>query len=169
MKMLSVAAALLLLPIELSATAYACQMAEPKGPVILTVEGQIRNCNSGLEARFDLAMLEALPQAVVKTENPWEKGLNTYVGVPLRDLLDAVDANGTVLRITALNDYRAEIDVADRGTHGVVLAYRRNGARMPVSERGPLFVVFPFTDNPLLAVEERFAQSVWQVARITVK
>lgn len=162
-------AAMLLAHVEIAGATRGCHMGQPQKAVILTVEGQIKNCNVGLEAKFDLPMLEALPKAVVKTKNPWEAGLTTYEGVPLADLLEAVNANGTVLRISALNDYRAEMPVADTHTTGVILAYRRNGAPMPVSEKGPLIVVFPFTANPLLEVDERFAQSVWQVVRITVK
>jgi hypothetical protein len=161
--------AMALLQFAVTGAAAACHMAQPEGQVILTVEGQIRNCNSGLEARFDFAMLEALPKTVVKTENPWDAGMNIYEGVLLRDLADAVEANGTVLRFTALNDYRADIPVADTLSAGVILAYRRNGSQMPVSEKGPLFVVFPFSGDPSLSDETRYAQSVWQVTRITVK
>lgn len=164
-----VCAAIALLQFAITGAAVACQMEQPKDQVILTVEGQIRNCNSGLEARFDFAMLEALPRTVVKTENPWDAGMNTYEGVLLRDLVDAVDANGTVLSIVALNDYRADVTVADTRATAVILAYRRNGARMPVREKGPLFVVFPFSDDPALEDETRYAQSVWQVTRISVK
>lgn len=162
-------AALCLGPLAFAAPADACNMAQPAQRVILTVEGQIETCNNGLEARFDLAMLEALPKAVVKTANPWEPGIATYEGVPLAALLSAVQANGTVIRITALNDYRADMDVADAASTGAILAYRRNGAQIPVREKGPLFVVFPFTEHPFLLTEQRYAQSVWQVARITVK
>ena len=162
--------ALMLFQFAWAGAAYAvCSLPQPAGPIILTVEGQVQKCNSGLEVRFDMAMLEALPKTEVKTQNPWEQGVVTYEGVLFRDLLDYVDANGTVMSITALNDFRASLDIADTRTIDIVLAYKRNGEYMPVREKGPLFVVFPFTDNPALSVEFRFAQSVWQVTRITVK
>jgi hypothetical protein len=83
--------------------------------------------------------------------------------------VEIVKANGTVLRIAALNDYSADIDVADTESIDVILAFKRNGKYMPVRERGPLLVVFPFSDEPDLKVQQRFIQSVWQVSRITVK
>jgi hypothetical protein len=61
------------------------------------------------------------------------------------------------------------MDVEDTQSIDVILAFRRNGKHMPVREKGPLFVVFPFSDQPSLRVQQRFAQSVWQVSRITVK
>lgn len=163
------AAFLLLQVVWADAASASCDLPSPKGDVILVVEGQIQACNSGLEVRLDREMIGALPKKEIKTQNPWEQGVVTYEGVLLRDLADYVKANGSILSLTALNDYRADISIEDVRNIDVVLAYKRNGVDMPVREKGPLFVVFPFTDQPELAVEARFAQSVWQVARITVK
>lgn len=169
MKRILAAAFLLLQVVWAGAASAACDLPSPAGEVILKIEGQIQACNAGLEARLDLAMIEALPKRQIKTQNPWEQGVVTYEGVLLRDLLDYVKANGTTMSITALNDFRADISVEDASNIDIVLAYKRDGVYMPVREKGPLFVVFPFTDDPALAIESRFAQSVWQVARITVK
>lgn len=157
---------LLLLP---QAAQASCQMKEPQGAVILAVEGQISNCNHGMGVHFDIAMLEALPKTEVKTQNPWEVGEVTYEGVLLRDLAQAVGVTGTVLAFKALNDYSVDIDVADTQAVGVILAYKRNGEYMPVREKGPLFVVFPFSEMSANDLQKRYGQSVWQVAKITVK
>jgi hypothetical protein len=151
------------------AEAVACHLPPPLGPVVLRIEGQIRECNEGLEVHFDMAMLEALPAREVRTANPWQEGAGTYRGVLLRDLLEHVKANGTLMTITALNDYSADMDVADARKIDVILAYKRDGRYMPVREKRPLFVIFPFSGQPALMVEQRLAQSVWQVSRITVK
>jgi hypothetical protein len=162
-------AAALLAQLMFAGVASACHHQEASGAVVLKIEGLVRHCNFGFEANFDLAMLESLPRREVRTENPWEEGTAVYEGVLLRDLLNSVEANGTVLRIAALNDYSAEMDVEDTETIDVILAFKRNGKYMPIREKGPLFVVFPFSDQPSLKVQQRFAQSVWQVSRITVK
>lgn len=162
-------AAVLCLNVLLAAPALSCSLAPPKGPVVLSVEGQIGKCNEGIEVQFDMAMLESLPRHTVITENPWQEGTATYDGVLLRDLSDYVDANGKTLKVVALNDYSADIDVADTQSIDVILAYKRDGQYMPVREKGPLFVVFPFSDQPSLELDQRYAQSVWQVSRITVK
>jgi hypothetical protein len=105
----------------------------------------------------------------VRTQNPWEEGAATYEGVLLRDLLKFVEANGTVLTDCRPQRLQRRHDVADAETIDVILAFKRNGKYMPVREKGPLFVVFPFSDQPALKVQQRFEQSVWQVSRITVK
>lgn len=149
--------------------AAACTIAAPKGEVILVVEGMINDCNAGLEVHLDRPLLEGLPQKDIKTENPWEHGTVDYQGVLLRDLLKYVKADGKVMTISALNDYRADLSIADAEKYDVILAYKREGKYIPVRDKGPLFVVFPFTDVPSLATEARYAQSVWQVNQITVK
>lgn len=167
MRLLS--ACFVLFQIMLAGGASACPLEAPRGAVVLRIDGQIRLCNAGLETLFDMPMLEALPRRTVKTENPWEEGVSVYEGVLLRDLLDYVNANGSILKIAALNDYSADLTVADVQSIDVILAYKRNGAYMPVREKGPLFVIFPFSDDPSLATEQRYGQSVWQVSAITVR
>jgi hypothetical protein len=162
------AAAILLLQLFVVGSASAC-VSSPAGEVILTIDGLISPCGGGFEAKFDLAMLEALPKKVIRTANPFEQGVVTYEGVLLRDLLNAVNAKGSEMTISALNDYHADLDVKDAQEYDTILAYKREGNYMKVRDKGPLWVMFPFTDVPSLAVESRFAQAVWQVNRITVK
>ena len=164
-----VAAAAVVFQLLASSAADACTIPQPKGSVLLVVDGMINECNDGLEVHLDQAMIDVLPHKVIKTENPWDHGPSTYEGVLLRDLMKYVKADGKVATIAALNDYRADLSLADMKKYDVILAYKRDGADLSVRDKGPYFVVFPFTDVPELANEGRFAQSVWQVNHITVK
>lgn len=163
------ATAALLLQLLAVGSVHACTIPQPKGDVILTVQGMINECNTGLEVHFDRALIESLPLTAIKTNNPWEHGAVTYQGVLMRDLLKYVGADGTTATISALNDYRADLTLADMQAYDVILAYKREGEDLSVREKGPFFVVFPFSDVPALATESRYAQSVWQVNQITVK
>ena len=163
------AAAAIVIQLLACGAASACGIPPAKGDVVLTVDGMINTCSDGLEVRLDQAMVEALPHTTITTDNPWDHGPSTYEGVLLRDLLDYVKADGTILSFTALNDYRSEMPLADARTYDVILAYKRDGEYLPVRDKGPFFVVFPFKDVPELATEARYAQSVWQVNRLTVK
>mgnify|MGYP006267547303 CR=1 FL=1 len=164
-----VAAAAFVIQLSIATFASACSLPPPKGDVILIVDGMINECNDGIEVHFDKAMIEALPHHQIKTENPWDQGTPAYDGVLLRDLMKYVKADGKTASFAALNDYRSDIPVADMDKYDVILAYKRDGNDLLVRDKGPLFVVFPFTDVPELATESRFAQSVWQVNRITIK
>lgn len=163
------AAAAVVVHLMMADVASACSLEQPKGEVVLTVDGMINACNNGLEVQLDRAMIAALPRKAIKTENPWDHGPVTYEGVLLRDLLALAKADGKTVTFTALNDYRADIPLADLEKYDVILADTRDGVELPVRDKGPFFVVFPFTDVPELATEARYAQSVWQVNRVTVK
>jgi hypothetical protein len=83
--------------------------------------------------------------------------------------LDAVGAKGDTLLITALNDYTAEVPIEDFRKWPVILATRMNGEPMPVREKGPIFVIYPFDADPALYNELYFNRSVWQVKSIEVR
>jgi hypothetical protein len=164
----ALAAAVLLL-LAACGAARACNLPQPPTDVVLTIEGAIKECNAGLAVQLDRTMLDAMPRKTIKTSNPWDQKVTAYEGVLLRDLMNYVKAGGQTATFSALNDYRSDIALADMERYDVILAFRRNGEDIPVRDKGPLFVVFPFSDVPELANEARYAQSVWQVNRVTVK
>jgi hypothetical protein len=141
----------------------------PKGPVVLTVKGAITQTNSPEGAQFDMEMLNALAQKTTVTETPWTEGTVTFAGPLGRALLEAVGATGETLNVTALNDYSAEVPVEDFRTHDVILATTMDGKPMSVRDKGPLFIMYPFDQEPSLYTEVYFNRSVWQISSITVK
>src|SRR3954468_19023355 len=93
--------------------AGAGNLSSPSGPVILTITGRITNTNASKSAEFDMAMLEALPGRTAKVSTPWAEGVNAFQGPLTRAVLEAVGAQGTKLKVTALNDYSAEVPTED--------------------------------------------------------
>jgi len=83
--------------------------------------------------------------------------------------MQAVGATGTSVIAYALNDYSTEIPIEDFSRYPVLLALKRNGAYMPVRDKGPLFVIYPFDSKPELKNQTFYGRSVWQVAKIVVK
>ncbi|SFQ77110.1 hypothetical protein SAMN05216176_11453 [Nitratireductor indicus] len=154
---------------SLPAAAFADELSKPAGDVILTVDGKIGATNAGDAADFDLAMLEALPKATIKTTTPWFDGSVEFEGVLLAALMDQVKADGGELVVTALNDYQAPVPIDDFAKYGVILAYKRDGNYMPVSDKGPLFIIYPYDSDPELNTQKFYSRSVWQVRRFTVR
>jgi hypothetical protein len=136
------------------------------GNVILTIDGDIAG-----QAPMDMTLedIEALGTATVVTKTPWHEEAVTFEGVSLASLLEKAGAKGKTLSVFALNNYRSEMPVSDIGEHGVILAYKQNGEYMPVSDKGPLFIVYPFDADPALNNEVYYARSAWQVRSITVE
>lgn len=152
----------------LAAPSRAFALAKPPGKPILRIGGAIAVRNVGDEAVFDVPMLEALGTKSFATSTPWTDGVATWDGVPLSVLMQAVGASGATIRATALNDYVADIPMAGLGEDGAMLAFRRDGELMPVSNKGPLFVLYPFDDHARLQQQNFYMRCAWQVARLDV-
>lgn len=151
-----------------AAPAAAAELGIAQGDVILTVEGAVAAKNAGDHSEFDVAMLEALPHTIVKTATPWTKGVATFEGVSLTDLLHAVGATGKTIEASALNDYAANLSTADAAM-GAVIAYRLNGGYMSVREKGPLWIIYPFDSNPSLKSETIYSRCVWQLKSLKIE
>lgn len=157
------------------ARAQVPNQAEPVRPMrrapapLLTVAGQIRVRNRGEETVFDRTMLESLGSATITTTTPWYEGPVRFEGVPMAKLLEAVGAEGQMLTAVALNDYSTDIPMEDFARFGVLLATRRDGAVMPVSDRGPLFIIYPYDSNPTLRSRLYYSRSAWSVARLVIR
>lgn len=140
----------------------------PKGRVVLTVTGRIGIHNAGKAAEFDMDMLAALPQHTFSTQSPWYPQAHKFTGPLLRDVLAAVDAQGKNLRATALNDYKVDLPVGDALKFNLVLARLRDDKPMPVREKGPLFIIYPFDADVTLRNERYYSRSAWQLKAIDV-
>lgn len=148
--------------------AAASEIALPTGRVILEVSGEIEHTNRGRKAVFDLAMLEAMEAVELRTETPWTEGVQTFTGVSLATLLAKVGAKLGTLRARALNDYTATLPATDATTDRALIAYRRNGVYMPVREKGPLWIVYPWSERPDLKTKAVFSRSVWHLVAIEI-
>lgn len=152
-----------------SGPASAQVLAQPKGKVILTISGKISNTNKNGEAQFDRDMLEALGMESFTTATKWDDGKVTFEGVRMSRLMALVGASGTTLTVKALNDYVTEIPMDDFKDYKAILALKRNGEYMPVSNKGPLFIVYPYDSDPDLKQQKYYGRSAWQVASMVVK
>lgn len=152
-----------------AASAGAEPLARPVGKVILTISGQINNANAGDTAQFDQAMLEALGMETVRTSTPWYDGPVVFEGVRMDRLMQLVGASGKVVKAVALNDYTNTIPIEDFARFGVLLALKRDGAYMTVRDKGPLFIIYPYDNDPQLQSQTYYARSAWQLAKLIVE
>lgn len=150
-------------------SAFAGTLEPPAGKPILTISGTISETNAPAGALFDRAMLEKIGMVTVETKTPWYNGPMKFEGVPMDKLMAEVGAKGQKVVAYALNDYTTEIPMEDFAKHHAILALKRNGDYMPVRDKGPLFVIYPYDSEPELASQTYYSRSAWQVARLVVK
>ena len=149
-----------------AAAAHANELPAPEGEVVLTVSGDLASTNDGDAAVFDMAMLEAIGTTEFETTTIWTDGPQTFKGTPLVTLMQALDVENGTIRATAINDYSVEIPMTDAVENGALIAFQRNGEKMSVREKGPLWIVYPYDLNNDFQSEVYYARSIWQLDRI---
>jgi hypothetical protein len=141
----------------------------PTGKVLLTISGDLQQRNAGDGAAFDMAMLEKLPQRSFSTRTPWYPEPRKFTGVLLRDLLAAVGARGNTVKAVALNDYRVDIPVEEAHKHDLLVAYLLDDKTMPVREKGPLVLIYPFDSQPQLRSAINYSRAAWQLKQLELR
>ncbi|MET1027479.1 MAG: molybdopterin-dependent oxidoreductase [Dongiaceae bacterium] len=139
-------------------------LAQPTGNVVLEVTGAIARTNADGAAKFDMAMLEALPKTTMTTETAWTDGPQTFDGVKLLDLLTYLQAKNFSTTAYALNDYTVGIPKEDLATIPVLVAYRQNGQPMSIANKGPLWIIYPDS----LGSKETQSKMIWQLRSLQV-
>ncbi|WP_096663668.1 molybdopterin-dependent oxidoreductase [Polaromonas sp. AET17H-212] len=141
---------------------------KPAGKPILILTGKISQKNDGDRYVFDMAMLEKLPQHSFTTKTPWFKEPVKFTGPLLRDVLTAAGASGETLTAFALNDYKTEIPAKDASLN-VIVARLMDDKTMPVREKGPLFIIYPYDQNKDLQTKIYYSRAAWQLKAIEIK
>ncbi|QQA42034.1 hypothetical protein [Pelagovum pacificum] len=127
---------------------------------LLTVESA-----TGEQVEYTIDDLEALPQVEYVTMNPYIDSPSSFSGPLLRDLVEGVGEDEQ-LSLVAINDYSVEIPMGDAINYDVIVATRLDGHHMSVREKGPLWVMYPFSDHPELNDSIYNARLIWQLDTI---
>jgi len=148
---------------------WAGEFSKPASKVLLTLSGNIKNTNEDGKAVFDIASLEKLGMVSFQTASPWFNGPTTFTGIPLQKLMDYVGAKGSIVKVTALNDYTTVIPLNDFKKYNVILAVKINGEYMRIRDKGPFFIVYPYDSMPELNNQMFYSRSAWQVSRMNIE
>lgn len=144
-------------------------LSPPRGEVILTVTGALAKANASGRMEFDLTALERLGLSRLTTWTPWTDGEVEFQGVLARQLMEAVGARGSEVEARALNDYNEVIPIDDFHRYDVLLATRMNGQLMRLRDKGPIWIVYPWSGHPELDDFATREKSVWQLSALQVR
>lgn len=114
-----------------------------------------------------LADLAGLPQVEVRTENEFSDGVVAYRGPLVRDVLAKLGLDRLQnVRFVAVNDYYVDIPTSDFTDYDVILAVEADGKPLSRRDKGPLWLMYPITDNAALRDPIYLRRLIWQVIRI---
>ncbi|NQZ29695.1 MAG: hypothetical protein HRU06_00370 [Oceanospirillaceae bacterium] len=136
--------------------------------MILTISGKLENTNSEHGAQFDLNMLLALQQTVINTNTPWTKGMTKFEGPTLKELLKHVGAIPEEVMATALNGYRIKLPIVDINNYPMIIALKRDDEVLSVRTKGPIWVIYPWSENPEIRDNLYYTRSIWQLQQLDI-
>jgi hypothetical protein len=164
-----------------------------RGPILLTVSGQIGAGNRGAfdpafdqmmgkqkisfdrAQVFDFAALTALPAVTIEPTLEYDTKPHRLKG-PL--LMDVMKASGvkvtakTTLFLRAIDGYAAQVAAADVAKYRFIVATHLDGRPMALGGLGPLWAVYDadrFADMAAKPLAARFAWCPWATYHIEVK
>ncbi|MFQ5773607.1 MAG: molybdopterin-dependent oxidoreductase [Kiloniellaceae bacterium] len=161
------------------------ELANPDGPVVLTVSGNIAQTNRApfdpvrdaflkyhekafeKAAEFDHAMLEALGMHEVKLASKNWPGAPRFEGPMLKDVLAAAGAAGKTVTVYALDGYGAKITKDELEGRQWILAIKRDGEYLKLGQRGPTLLAAPHKGKVTSKSDE--SKWVWSAFYIEVE
>ena len=117
----------------------------PTEKPVFTMTGAITASNRAGTLIFDRRTVERLGVHQVRLYEPWTKENLDFRGVWLQDLITVagVDPQAVRLHIVALDDFAADLTLADIRAGGIMLATRTgDGSVIPIDKGGPTRIVF---------------------------
>lgn len=117
----------------------------PDGKPVLTVSGKIAEKNRGRTLALDTGTLDRFGISKVSAYEPWTKKTMAFQGIWLADLLKVAgaDASSRGVQMTALDDYKVELSMAEIRAGGIFLATKSgDGTAIPIDAGGPTRIVF---------------------------
>lgn len=154
--------------LSLLPVAIADQLPKPTGKVLLTVTGNISVTNSDSGAQFDYNMLTQLGLVDKKIATVWTDPDSVFTGVLAREVMALVGANGSWVRAIAANDYSVNLPLTDLTSFDTLLGLSRNGERMKLRNKGPLWLLYPNDSRPAEPDSAINKRMVWQLKSLQI-
>lgn len=104
------------------------------------------------------------------SKTPWYKEPIKAKGISFKAVLEKAGVKPTdKLTMIAWDKYTTEVPASDAFSFNTMLATHINGQKLTLKDKGPLFHLYPFDDNKMLAEKQEYSnKSVWAIKEIRV-
>ena len=156
------------LALTFSQIVHSQELPLPQTDVLLTISGTLANTNVDETVQLDMAALESLPVTEYTTTTPWHDQPLQFTGVRISTLLAAIGTDSKSFVAVGLDDYRFTVTDLDFDKYPVIIAYRQNGEPISVRNLGPLRIIVPMSEYPILQTPINESRSVWQLVALEI-
>lgn len=115
------------------------------------------------EVRVSQADVLALSDQQIVTETPWTDGTLAFHGAPLSAVLAVAGVEDGWVNARGLNNYSVNLPLEQAVAANAFLAVQINGELMRIKDKGPFWIIFPWSDRPELLTRDIRSWSVWQL------
>jgi len=115
--------------------------------------------------------LRAMGDTRFATGTPWTKGTQKFEGITGAQIVAAMEAKGQKLDAKSVlavanNDYSIVIPFEVFNQPTTLVAFAQNGAAMPVRDKGPFWIVFPYDQDSKFLSSSYQSYSIWGLERL---
>jgi len=121
------------------------------------------------EITIDAKLLERWGSEQLKTLTPFTDGEPVFTGISFARFWEKIEPAGQVIRAVAVNDYTIEEEAERLIAMDAFIAYARDGRLLKVRDKGPFWIIFPWSERPDLLAPGVYSLSIWQLVDIEVK
>jgi hypothetical protein len=124
--------------------------------------------HKGKQYKLPQEGLTELPLETLSTITPWTDQSHTYQGISLKHLLEHFKIQGHQATAKAMNNYQVTIEITDAIEKGAFIASKQNDKPMKVRNKGPFWIIFPWSQKPELVQKKYQDWSIWQMSDLTI-
>lgn len=137
------------------------------GSLTLSQELEVVPISGGTPIILSLDDLRGLGETELRTGNDFVDGERRFRGPLVRDVLHHAGAeNTTLVRLTAANDYQVEIAAEEFMQYEVILALSMDGVPLSMRDKGPIWVIYPISENAELQDPVYNNRLIWQLVKL---
>lgn len=105
----------------------------------------------------------ALDSFSLVSQTPWTQGQLHFQGARLETLIADAGIEAEQVFAKALNEYSVIIPLKTAIEEGAFIAVQIDGEMMRVRDKGPFWIVFPWSERPDLLERDVRSWSIWQL------
>lgn len=120
------------------------------------------------QLKISRSELEKLPPHSITTSTNYTPK-DTFVGVKVSDFIKSYGVAGSKIRVFAWDAYSFTLPIDEVVKYDAIIAYKKSGKYMNISDLGPFAIIYPRDENPELERLSVDAKTVWQVKSLEVK
>ena len=139
---------------------------------ILTISGKITKTNApDGKYVFSFADLQKLGDTKIKSTTRYTE-VGEFAGPKIRDILKAVGVkpDASAVSVVAIDGYQQTIPLQDFDKWEVITAHSLNGKRLPIENKGPLWIMYPIDKYPDDLMNNKTTMKlVWNLTGLVVK